>query len=359
MNSLLILLKKLKKKISKISLSLNNQSRFLSDFYYFLFSNKFSNEHISVLKGRKEYHKSLKDIGETSYLLRRNVHRLEKGLIMKPRRKIFAKSYILETVKIFKKSLNSKIIDKYEIKWAKDVLNEYFLVVGDDQEIEIAKNIFIKSIVTLQDNADFVINKKINNSYIPYIHEKLPNVDFTFEDLKKLYLKRRSVRWYQQKEVDFELITKAVEIASFAPSACNRQAYKFLFCNKKDITTKIAKCADGTSGYAENIPSIIIVIGDLSAYEYEKDRHLIYIDSSLASMQLMLALVTLGLSTCPINWPDLKLNEKKLRKIIKLKDHEKIIMFISVGYPDVKSYIPFSQKKKSKYLLKKINDYRD
>ena len=47
---------------------------------------------------------------------------------------------------------------------------------------------------------------------------------------------------------------------------------------------------------------IIVIVGELDAYEYDRDRHLIYIDGSLAAMTFMLALETLGLSSCPINW---------------------------------------------------------
>src|SRR5690606_16867538 len=109
----------------------------------------------------------------------------------------------------------------------------------------------------------------------------------------------------------------------------------------------IANCAGGTSGFAENLTSIVAVVGDLSAYPYERDRHLIYIDGSLAAMQLMLALETLGLSTCSINWPEINANERKIRKVIKLKDYERVVMLLAVGYADQTGGIPYSQKKEN------------
>ena len=111
----------------------------------------------------------------------------------------------------------------------------------------------------------------------------------------------------------------------------------------------------GTAGFSENIPAIIAIVGDLSAYPEERDRHVIYIDGSLAAMQLMLALETLELSTCPINWPDIRNREKRIREIIKLKDYERIIMLMAVGYADPTGGIPYSQKKENNLILKDIS----
>ena len=104
---------------------------FLSSFYYLVLSSKFYREHQSVLIGRRKYKKSLREIGESCVLLRRNVHRLEKGIIMRPRREVFAQDYIGETVDCYRDSIKSEILCEDEKKWATDVLRKYFDVVGD------------------------------------------------------------------------------------------------------------------------------------------------------------------------------------------------------------------------------------
>ena len=111
----------------------------------------------------------------------------------------------------------------------------------------------------------------------------------------------------------------------------------------------------GTAGFAHNLPAIIAVVGDLSAYPFERDRHVIYIDGSLFTMQFMLALETLGLSTCPINWPDIEAREKMLDAELGLNKHERTIMLLSVGYADPEGGIPYSQKKDSSILMKVVD----
>lgn len=348
-------IKSTKEKIEFNSIKVASSNKFLSDAYYF-FKSDFSEEQLSVLKGRRAYYESLHDIGESCALLRRNTHRIEKGLIMKPRRDIFAEGFIVETVKCYERAIESSILANTEKKWATDVLDEYFKVVGSTQIIDSAKKIYISARKEVSSLEPIIpVFPSDTSSFTPYPFKNLPSSKIEFEELKGLFISRRSVRWYQDKHVPIELIQKAVNIASFAPSACNRQPYRFLFCNDKQKTFAIADCAMGTTGFAENLPAIIAVIGDLSAYPAERDRHVIYIDGSLAAMQLMLALETLGLSTCSINWPDIEDREKRIRKIIELKDYERIVMLMAVGYADPTGGIPYSQKKENNLILKDIS----
>jgi nitroreductase len=101
----------------------------------------------------------------------------------------------------------------------------------------------------------------------------------------------------------------------------------------------------GTAGYSHQIPALVVIIGDLSAFEHERDRHVPYIDSSLATMQLMLALETLGLASCPINWPDIEPLEQRMAKRLALKPFERPIMLLALGYPDPEGGIAHSAKK--------------
>src|SRR5690606_20427066 len=94
---IMLWVKSVKLRISRVTLAIFSISKKASDLYY-LFTSGFSYEHQAVLKGRIAYYQSLKNIGESCVLLRRNTHRLEKGLIMRPRRAVFAESFILETV---------------------------------------------------------------------------------------------------------------------------------------------------------------------------------------------------------------------------------------------------------------------
>jgi nitroreductase len=121
----------------------------------------------------------------------------------------------------------------------------------------------------------------------------------------------------------------------------------------KALVEDVVNLPMGTKGYAHSIQTFIVVVGHLDAYFDERDRHLIYIDASLANMSLMLALETLGLSSCPINWPDIEEKEKQMGDFLGLEDYDRPIMCIGVGYPDPEGKVAFSEKRE----LRKIRKY--
>jgi len=169
-----------------------------------------------------------------------------------------------------------------------------------------------------------------------------------------LCLARRSTRWFKAKEVDDEKIHQAALVALQAPSACNRQPYEFYMIQSQPLLSQLSALPGGTAGFASNIPCLIAVIGDLSYYPQARDRHVIYIDGSLAGMQFMLALETLELASCPINWPELHTLDCKVSKLLNLPQYKRVVMFIAVGYPDESGYIAYSEKKLSENIIKKL-----
>jgi len=317
-------------------------SRFTSSLYYFLFSRKFDREHQSVLAGRLAYHQKSGRVALDA-LIRRNTHRLEKGLTMKPMRKLFAIDYIEETVSAF---LNYPVSDdnRSTAMWCFDVLSEYFLQVERNDHICSLKNEFeecdnfkvIKGVAKIK-RAPFMYGEKFTQT--------------SFEDFASLASARHSTRWYMDKEVVMDEVEKCIEVASCAPSACNRQPFRYVVLNDKAKASHVAGFAMGTGGYASNITGLIVVVGDLSAYPFDRDRHVVYIDASLSSMLLMLSFKAKGIDTCPINWPDIENREKKMDRYLKLQKYERPIMLLAYGYAERDSLIPYSQKKSAEQLV--------
>lgn len=318
---------------------------FLVNIYYLLFNRKFDQEHLRVLRGRRFYYKQLSKTSNSSPLLRRNIHRLEKGLIMKPRRKFFAESFIQDTVECYILAQNSHTsFSTEELKWSKHVLKKYFLENHHTPTIQKAYVRFMQN-----NNIQHLDESKLSS--VPYKYKNSVVNPVNFDQFQALVHRRSSVRWFKDIPVEDSIIDDIVNLCVNAPSACNRQPYRFLVFNDPVQSSEIAKCAGGTQGFSHQIPVTIVVIGDLSAYSNERDKHVIYIDSSLASMQLMLAAEAKGLGTCAINWPDLKASDNKIKRFIHLESYEAIVMLIALGYPDPEGKIPFSHKKQGNEIF--------
>lgn len=297
--------------------------------------------------GIKNHHKrsTIRKVAE----LRRNIHRIEKGLSARTRRRVFAINYINDTVGHLESVLP---ITKYSdtTKWATGVLKAYFETV-DTTKLMTVKAKFEKLIQQYGLIA--------TPSIYPFKELERPISTISFDELSTLYVQRRSVRYYKNDTVSLSVIQECIQVAAQAPSACNREPFKFHVCVDPMASKRIAECAGGTSGWADQIPSIIVVTSDSRSFTNVYDRHVPYIDASLASMQFLLALQVKGLSSCIINWPNYRASNLKLRHEVKLRDTETVIMLIAVGYADPDGLIPTSPKKNQDNLVEMINDYRN
>lgn len=322
--------------------SVGSSNRLISTVYNTLFFLPFNREQFAVLRGRRNYYKNLKRDRKTHTELRRNIHRLEKGLLMQPRRPVFAKDYINETIEFYERAVSqlkskSILMDSSELQWSHNVLTEYFLAIKPgDKVVDSARRRFEATLGSYKPDE---INKK------PYQYSTRTKSSVSYEELLKLAEQRRSVRWFKQKKVPRQLIDKALLVGRQSPTACNRLPYEFKIYDDPKLVKKVSSIPFGSAGYSHNIPTIIVVVGKLDSYFSPRDRHVIYVDASLAAMPFMMALETLGLSSSVINWPDFEPLERKMQKTINLSVDERPIFLIAVGYPDEESLVAYSDKK--------------
>ena len=316
-------------------------NRITSTLYYIPSFLTFNREQYAVLRGRRAYYTNLKKVRDSRAELRRNVHRLEKALLMRPRRDVFAKDYIGETVEFYLRAVNevSKSVDESELVWAHNVLSEYFKAITvSDKVVEKARVEFERTTFS-PDEVDKV----------PY-ERGAPKTPISYDDFLSLSKQRRSVRWFLQKKVPRNLVDKALMIARQAPSACNRLPYEYKIFDDPKLVQKVAGLPFGSAGYRQNIPMIAVIVGKLDSYFSPRDRHGIYIDASLSAMSFMFALETLGLASSVINWPDFEPLERKMQKTLGLRAEDRPVMLIAIGYADPKGKVAYSQKKDLKVL---------
>jgi nitroreductase len=322
------------------------RQRHLASLYYLLTNPRFHREHRSVAAGRARF--NARKPGRSDPMLRRNIHRLEKGLLMRPRHSVFASDYIEATVDAYLELEAAGKLDPVEQRWAHDVLCRYFTVVQDTATISAARRRF-----GMQER------RATEHPWSPRPSAQRAENRVSFEAFRALCQRRRSVRWFLDKPVPNELLEQALDVALQAPSACNRQPFFFRVLEGREQAGKVARIAMGTKGYADQIPTLLVLLGDLSCFPHERDRHLPYIDGSLAAMQLMLALETLGLSSCPINWPDVESLERRMAKELDLPPWIRPVMLIAIGYADPDGEVAYSAKKPAAQLLRRDNRYVD
>jgi len=293
-------------------------------------------EYRALLHGNKVYITTLKN-RQNEYYLKRQLHRIEKGLIQKDRKEIFGIGYILPAVEEFVNMVKFEGEHNAFLTYGYEVFLNYFAVTqSDDSKYNAAKKLF-KS-----------LNYSSTNKCSQYRYIK-QNMDHSA--FHKLVFSRKSIRHFSTEDVRKEILENAAKIASHAPSGCNRQPYRFLVVKKKKFVNKLAILPPGGGGDSFGAPILVFVIGDQSAFPNTSSSHEAYIDASLASMIFVLALESMGVSSCFMNWPHIYQLNKKAFKELELKPYEIIVTTIAVGYADKNVTYAISQRKEVDQIL--------
>lgn len=154
-------------------------------------------------------------------------------------------------------------------------------------------------------------------------------------ELYELIKKRQSDRKYENRTVDRSLITKCLEAARLAPSACNSQPWKFVVVDELSLHDEMAKAAAGMgmNKFATQAPVIVAVVLEKMNFTASigsviKDKEYSLLDVGIAVEHFCLQAAELGLGTCILGWFD----EKKVKKLLGIKNR-RIPLLITLGYP--------------------------
>lgn len=299
-------------------------------------SRSYRREKASFHAGAAKYYRESAE-KEQRYELRRHIHMMEKGLCMSPRRDTFAAGYVIETVNAFSQ-LYAKL-DPEERDWANSVLSDYFGATESSNDVRIRRGGQIYRTWQAGLRSDGHADE-----FGPYPVGE-PKSAVQQHDLHALMTERTSVRSFTSQKVSRNIIDAAVLSALQAPTACNRVPWNVRIFDEPVSAQSIAGIAMGTAGYLKTVSHVAVFVGDQSAYFDERDRHLIYIDTSLAAMSFVLSLQSANVSTCCVNWPDIPVREAKMAAALGLQAYERVIMLVVFGYPEPTGLTPFSGKK--------------
>jgi nitroreductase len=142
---------------------------------------------------------------------------------------------------------------------------------------------------------------------------------------------RRSIRAYQPKDIDADLVRDVLDAAMAAPSAVARDPWHFVVVRNRDMLTKIAEALPNGKMLAD-APVGIVVCGDL---DRAHDRQLSYLlqDCSAAIENLLLAASQLGLGACWLGVHPREERMTRIRSLLKIPDGVIPIAAIAIGWP--------------------------
>jgi nitroreductase len=150
--------------------------------------------------------------------------------------------------------------------------------------------------------------------------------------------KRYSCRRYRPDIIDDERMSLMAEAVSRAPSACNRQPYRFLFVSEKGLIRELAGAVPvgpaSVNKWIESAPLIVAAVGKPEFVWHrmtqvvDTDYH--RTDAIIAMDHLCLAATETGLGTCWVGW----FSRKKAGRILGIGRGEEVVILMTVGFPE-------------------------
>ena len=139
--------------------------------------------------------------------------------------------------------------------------------------------------------------------------------------------KRISVRTYTDQPVDRQQIERILEAARLAPSAKNRQAWRFIVVQDPELRTKLETASFGQE-HVGQAPAIIALCTTNIDYKMPNGQLSYPVDLGIAASFMMLQATHEGLGSCAITTFD----EADVRALLSVPYSMKVVMLLAIGH---------------------------
>ena len=152
-------------------------------------------------------------------------------------------------------------------------------------------------------------------------------------DALSTIMTRTSVRAYTDQEIEDEKLETILRAAMAAPSAGNKQPWRFVVVKDKAILSAISENLH-TMTMAVDAPLAIVVCGDMKATFGGDGLDYWVEDTSAATENLLLAAHSLGLGAVWCGIYPMMERVKFLKDLLKLPEDIVPLNVVPIGYPD-------------------------
>ena len=157
--------------------------------------------------------------------------------------------------------------------------------------------------------------------------------------LLEAMLSRRSIREYNGKEIDDDILNSILEAGLLSPSSRNLCPVELITVKDKDMLHKLAKSKTAGSDMLKNAYCAVVVIGDSSKSDVWVE------DCSLSMIYMQLRATELGVANCWIQCRN-RISQQKsgnsdslssgtfVRQLLGIPDNYSVLAILSLGMTD-------------------------
>ena len=148
-------------------------------------------------------------------------------------------------------------------------------------------------------------------------------------EFAKVITGRESIRSYDPtKPVDKSVLERILDAGRIAPSAANRQPWRFLLISSREMLTQVRRCYQ--KPWFQDAPHVLVVAGRTGeAWARQDGWNSIETDLTIAMDHMVLAAENEGVATCWISNFEMAV----LRSALGLSSEDRVYAITPLGYP--------------------------
>ena len=147
-------------------------------------------------------------------------------------------------------------------------------------------------------------------------------------DVIKVIKERRSVRAYLDRPVERDKIQRLLEAARLAPSASNRQEWRFVVVTDRERRAALADAA-ADQAFVAQAPVVVAACAEHDGHMMRCGQLCYPIDVAIAIDHMTLQAVAEGLGTCWIG----AFYEDAVKELLGIPKEIRVVELLTVGYP--------------------------
>jgi nitroreductase len=143
------------------------------------------------------------------------------------------------------------------------------------------------------------------------------------KSLVDVILSRQSIRHYESKKIPTDTLNRILEAGRKAPSAMNRQPWRFVVVTNHQIKKKLS-----TWFFAKHVKEAPVLIVGCAKTGF-LDRKWSVTGTSIALQNMVIAAWAMGIGSCWIGG----FKEARVKQLLKIPEKWKIVALVTFGYP--------------------------
>ena len=284
-----------------------------------------------------------KCIDEKQYeaVITRLQHTIEKGLAYLDYRAGFGKNNISALLA----SMENYLADGYsrETFFFQTALSTLLMYISKNKEYGIEN-------IELENHIKKLGETKSKNGgvikFLPLSPEEIKTLGY-----KDFVKSRHSMRHFSKESVDVERVERAVQLAQYTPSACNRQGWKTIIISNKRVVKEVCANQNGNEGFGHEFDKMLLITADLRCFNRDRELYQAFIDGGMYAENILNALHYEHIASVPLSASFNEVQEMNMRKLLNLHEAEVLILLIGIGnYPEI-CQTARSERKQAEYII--------